>query len=1035
MADLKFIMDMDDQEPDPRMNIRNHETPPGPNRGSHPSRSAPTNQEHQDSIASASLSRPVGSSSRPPTSSTAATPASSIASETGGPSRRESTASTESMDPSGYGGRGRGASSGPMRPMGSPSVVEQAVRLTPITRRVSRAKKGVPVHTCEICRPPKTFTRAEHLRRHNLSHENPRYPCMHPGCDKVFHREDLLNRHKIRHDQDDMASSQGDSTSRRASTTTADERYTHMSLTPSTMAANPSDHGHTPSMSPMGPYGREPSTSYGAGPYVNSAGQVAPRTTPPPQPQSRQRADYERQHQHMSPQNAPSSYTSSRGRHARRPSSRQVPVIQHQPPSIGNTPTTPHRRDFSIFSEAQPSSFNYMNPELAMSGQPLPTLTIPDTVPTLLAPHDSPWASSASESTFSTPSEAHARRPRAMSPQYPDWPGTFVSTLTPQTATSGVQPTEHLVTVPSAVPGTFSVLGLDGSKESALVVPPFCLGNPHMTAMALPLSILSSIPGYLKIYWERFDVQFPLLHRATFEASGGELLRCAMGAIATQFMPAKEDHVKGKQLHEFAVQELRRASYTGEPMAVDNYARVLDNLPTMQAILLCEYYARFRGRKVVVNASRVFREVYTRVIRDQTAANVAYAPVSIAPISRAQRWQQWADAEARRRLHAACFLLDVNTSVLYEQPLLKPITPTSPPIPLTAQTCQQWAASTADSWELATVSVDSTMPRGFSPCVDSVTADQLAAAPALDIAVYLAGEVLRVLPRGGREELSQPAYADLGASGELQRLFSWSPMASTYTALSYTPLHDLLAVSGDSWIFATKVLTTEQYHKHKTRLQLWCQSRQAWTAAKFAAKALCSLLALSNDDTHTATSHAVKHSHVINNNVYLNNTSAITEDSHQTSQRLSGQSPRLARTFEGVVNYKISDYWATYACALICWAVCHEAERTAMTTSVSSHARTTQGPTNALSPVDEQQPQKWLRQAAKASPDDLLCLPSAGVASSIVALARLRLQNEAIGGTNGLLNDALDVLINQVRDYVRSRAWNCVAYFSPFSPT
>ncbi|KAI0184311.1 hypothetical protein EV127DRAFT_239456 [Xylaria flabelliformis] len=37
-------------------------------------------------------------------------------------------------------------------------------KLTPITGRVSRAKKGVPVHICDICKPPKTFTRAEHLQ-------------------------------------------------------------------------------------------------------------------------------------------------------------------------------------------------------------------------------------------------------------------------------------------------------------------------------------------------------------------------------------------------------------------------------------------------------------------------------------------------------------------------------------------------------------------------------------------------------------------------------------------------------------------------------------------------------------------------------------------------------------------------------------------------------------------------------------------------------------------------------------------------------
>ncbi|KAI0813423.1 hypothetical protein GGR55DRAFT_687682 [Xylaria sp. FL0064] len=80
-----------------------------------------------------------------------------------------------------------------------PNKATPPVRLMPVPGRVSRAKKGVPVHTCEICRPPKTFTRAEHLRRHQLSHRPAPYSCPFPGCDKLFHRTDLLDRHMQGH--------------------------------------------------------------------------------------------------------------------------------------------------------------------------------------------------------------------------------------------------------------------------------------------------------------------------------------------------------------------------------------------------------------------------------------------------------------------------------------------------------------------------------------------------------------------------------------------------------------------------------------------------------------------------------------------------------------------------------------------------------------------------------------------------------------------------------------------------------------------
>lgn len=75
--------------------------------------------------------------------------------------RRRSNASNDSMDSSSYApSHGYGpmsASSGPPRPYipAAGTGSEAPVKLTPVTGRVSRAKKGAPVHICELCRPPK----------------------------------------------------------------------------------------------------------------------------------------------------------------------------------------------------------------------------------------------------------------------------------------------------------------------------------------------------------------------------------------------------------------------------------------------------------------------------------------------------------------------------------------------------------------------------------------------------------------------------------------------------------------------------------------------------------------------------------------------------------------------------------------------------------------------------------------------------------------------------------------------------------------
>jgi hypothetical protein len=67
------------------------------------------------------------------------------------------------------------------------------------TGRISKPKKGLKVHSCECGR---SYTRAEHLQRHQKNHamENA-LVCDYPDCGKLFYRPDLLLRHQERHNE------------------------------------------------------------------------------------------------------------------------------------------------------------------------------------------------------------------------------------------------------------------------------------------------------------------------------------------------------------------------------------------------------------------------------------------------------------------------------------------------------------------------------------------------------------------------------------------------------------------------------------------------------------------------------------------------------------------------------------------------------------------------------------------------------------------------------------------------------------------
>lgn len=188
MSSLQSIMNLDDDQQDasspmdkkdkdataPSSGFRDNNPSSSTSTGQsiHPSRqhfaslnyiSPPSQQQNLPDVASASTTQ----QGKRPAETSAATSILPTASLRYDDTRRQSSTSVDSMDHHGYGSAASSSSMGggpgsggyppnvPRRPMGSSPGPEVPVRLTPITGRVSRAKKGVPVHICDQCNPPK----------------------------------------------------------------------------------------------------------------------------------------------------------------------------------------------------------------------------------------------------------------------------------------------------------------------------------------------------------------------------------------------------------------------------------------------------------------------------------------------------------------------------------------------------------------------------------------------------------------------------------------------------------------------------------------------------------------------------------------------------------------------------------------------------------------------------------------------------------------------------------------------------------------
>ncbi|KAJ2992599.1 hypothetical protein NUW58_g2110 [Xylaria curta] len=869
MADLKYIIDVEDDEDLGSNKYSRQPSLPGSARNPNPSSTTKCIDDNPPpSNTDLAKSQPrrrglLGLSSKPTTTASSTTGTTSA--DKASPSRsplveRRSIDSTESMDPVDYTSYAHSPSSSNMPPSGRSNVSSRPmpnvpgessipVRLTPITGRVSRAKKGVPVHICDVCKPPKTFTRAEHLRRHQLSHKPAAFPCPYPGYSGSLTYEHRKGQSLPTHDseQDERSGTDISSDPRRRASHTLGFLQNPMLQT---SGLSIQDEVSTNSSYPgsASPYSSGQRDSFSA------QGPVSPSA-----PSSRSHS-IDPTHSHSQDEYILSS----------------VPFGIHHHSSMDGSHF--HSNLYGLeFQPRRPPPYPYMSLE------ELPSLTIPDSnFPGHLS-QESNWPSSASDSPYSTPDRAMIRgydsptpdvanseifciQPQYPSPQLPvyrtvttDYPSyaddasyyelqshafSVRSPILP-TVTLSAQTAEHLVTLGSSVHPP-AVL----SRQKG----PAALLGPYTDAVFLTsvpsAAALNAIPRYLDVYWKRFDTLFPLVHRRSLEKAADPILRCAMAAVGSQFLRSKEDRINSHILHGYALQEAGH--------------RPRWSIHVMQTILLCEFYGRFRGSKAAFRPSEPFRSIYLRdhllslVLSPsnkhwrQYSTSSPQVPNSQTSIDHDtstdhQHWDEWIVAESCRRLLAAYFVLDIHTSMYHEHSFFHDFHTPTPPIPLVKPSQHLWAAQDSETWQ-ELLSSDPAQLKPASLADEETTASHVNAAPPLDRAVYLAAEAFR-LPR--RSPVSTPdisADLNLDSTKRISNLFPESAVANTYLALHHTPLRDLLAVSGDSWLFSKKILEQEDFLQRKASVKSWSSSVHAGAASGFAAKALLAFFD-TNDNT------------------------------------------------------------------------------------------------------------------------------------------------------------------------------------------
>lgn len=230
---------------------------------------------------------------------------------------------------------------------------------------------------------------------------------------------------------------------------------------------------------------------------------------------------------------------------------------------------------------------------------------------------------------------------------------------------------------------------------------------------------------------------------------------------------------------------------------------------------------------------------------------------------------QWVERESQQRLLSACFVFDIHQALYHKQPRARAFSGEVGPFLHPPCLDSLWNASDSTEWQnlqfLTSEVSTQQLPPNQSTFLRSVVMSSLATQLPF-------GETPTYLSHFHTPPSNYPA-------DDLMNTFSTSPMAQTYLALHHTPLHDLLAVAADTWIFSQKVTPPERFHTAQKSLGNWAKSHAASQAVHHACLILSINLAQSYD-VHTNACHT-----------------------------------------NGIVC--ITNYWSLYVAALICWAYGH----------------------------------------------------------------------------------------------------------------
>jgi hypothetical protein len=647
------------------------------------------------------------------------------------------------------------------------------------TGRISKAKKGLKVHNCENC--GRSYTRAEHLRRHQKNHAQDALVCEFPDCGKVFFRQDLLQRHQERHNEIGKDS-------RRSSLfnpSTGAEQEVHVS----TSVAMPAPMTTTlPQVSPYYPRAVSPL------PEPTNTPRYTSNEFRTPQIPSSTFGQF--------PRSSPSSKSHANGK--------QQPSYGRQAVTL---PVTVEglQTDFA-WNNPQPFNQSPQYPSSISSGyaSPIPNNDFANVFAHPPYGNGSNRTRTSSNASFIEPWGFPSRSPTsATSTMAYTWTSNdkngTPANLAYMNATSYPLTGLH---VPAGVdPMGYAPFGPKSmaqrdEEEQAFLFPEQSFGMGQLAT--------TSFEQYLDNYWRLFHPSFPAVHRATFDGiNESPMLRAVMIAIGAQYSNDPTAKRKGRVIHDRCLKlfDKRDLDVMTEP----------ERLCDWQALFLVEVLSQYRARRAAKTLSPRFESLYQKFCQDFRVISSSITEIvsSLRQPENAtyERWTQWADLSGRQRLLLCCYILEYQQAIFLaraSQPSMIQYSGFDLPFPTHTSL---WDATSPADWAMAAQQY-----AHLPEYIFQVTSDT--AIGHIDHFQSL------VLIAAHYNHFNSPApYISPPNPSTIDHLLDDSPVSKhallSARLLQTIPVRALLAVSGESWILSEKVPSPKAFSDHKTTLKNW----------------------------------------------------------------------------------------------------------------------------------------------------------------------------------------------------------------------